>query len=60
MSDEPRRRPNGDPYPKDILFLADFFGLDPEHVMRHGTSYLPRTIGSAASDGSLDPDRVLE
>lgn len=54
-------RPNGEPYPADILFLAEFYELDPEYVLKHPHDYIPRTGGVApGADIHLDPERFAE
>lgn len=57
----PTHRPNGDPYPPDILFLADVFGTDPESIMRSGRTPSERS-GRApiGAEHMPDPDRFAE
>lgn len=55
------RRANGDPYPPEILFLAQTFELDPEFIMRNPHTYLARSGRAPISAaGDLDPDRFSE
>jgi hypothetical protein len=55
------RQPNGDPYPPDILFLAEIFGCSPAFIMKHPHTYTERTSGTGdPASGSVDPCKFSE
>ena len=61
MSAPVQRRPDGTPYPADILFLAEFFGHTPEYVMRNPRTYAqPSGRMPPDSEHLTDPDRFGE